>query len=150
MVLLRSDGVLFSCTVVYSMASSYRTGSPRQETKERTELLEGGIVKLLEKGSIRLVSVPWLLAQPASFKMPRRQELEREPGALVDCTEAVRLLRARKVAVLSYRWLEASHPDPNGFHFTAVKASSLRRARAAPPPSFGIVRCETPFPEVPL
>ena len=46
--------------------------------------------------------------------------------------DAVRAIKDRATAVLSYRWLSDLHPDPNGFHMVAVRKAltSLVRTRA--------------------
>jgi len=46
--------------------------------------------------------------------------------------DAVRAIKDRATAVLSYRWLSDLHPDPNGFHMAAVRKALtlLVRTRA--------------------
>ena len=85
----------------------------------RRLVLEGPLSERLRDGSIRLVSVRWLLAQPEGYTLRRRQDLPTE--ALVPPDAAVALLQSGHVAVLSYRWLTAAHPDPDGFHMRAVR-----------------------------
>ena len=71
--------------------------------------LDDKLVTVLESGAIRLVSTKWMLAQPADFCMPRRQELERlersgvSPSPLLTSAQAVALIRRgdRSVGVLS-------------------------------------------------
>ena len=72
---------------------------------------------LLRDGVIRLVRTSWLLQ---ATRLRRRQELPED--AFVPTTEAVELFLASKTAVLSYRWLSAPTPDPEGFHLEALKA----------------------------
>ena len=73
------------------------------------------LVEALKESIVRLIYIPWLLAQPAGFKMLYRQQLEQleRSGAslspLVDPEEAVALVRRgdRSVgAVTQYlQWL---------------------------------------------
>ena len=66
---------------------------------------------MLKREDIKLLRVEWLLAQPDSFKMRRRQDLEKleKPGLspLFAGEESVALIRSgkREVAALSYGWL---------------------------------------------
>jgi hypothetical protein len=94
----------------------------RRLTAARTRKVEGDLVDRLQDGSIRLISVAWLLEQEPNTILPRRQELEGKEGALIDPSAAVRLLRAGRVGALSYKWLAAGHPDPNAFHMAAILA----------------------------
>ena len=93
--------------------------------RQKVAFLNCEVIKRLRDGSIRLLSVEWLLVQEAGFVLPRRQELEKVEGALFEPEEAVRLLLGGRVAALSYRWLSRDHPDPNGFH-TAMVVAYLR------------------------
>jgi len=71
------------------------------------------IVELLASGSIRLLDVHWLLeTNPGS--VDRRQELP--PSALLTPSVAVDLMRRqdRSVFALTYPWLTARTPDPEG------------------------------------
>ena len=86
----------------------------------RAAMMNEHVLERLNEGSIRWLSVKWLLDRPADFVLPRRQELERDTGALIAGEAAVSLLRSKRVAALSYRWLSAQHPDPNGFHTTEI------------------------------
>ena len=71
--------------------------------------LDDKLVEVLRSGGIRLVNTKWLLAQPADYRMPRRQELERlersgvSPSPLLSPVQAVALIRRgdRSVGVLS-------------------------------------------------
>ena len=71
--------------------------------------LDDKLVEVLRNGGIRLVNTKWLLAQPADYRMPRRQELERlersgvSPSPLLSPVQAVALIRRgdRSVGVLS-------------------------------------------------
>ena len=83
---------------------------------------------LLRDGVIRLVRTSWLIQ---ATRLRRRQELPED--AFVPTTEAVELFLASKTAVLSYRWLSAPSPDPEGFHLEALKAfASSPQARRYP------------------
>lgn len=85
----------------------------------RTKHLERNLRRRLEDGSLQLLSIPWLLRQPDTWRLVRRQDLPKE--ALVPRDQAVHLLARGRVAALSYRWLSAAHPDPDGFHLAAVR-----------------------------
>jgi len=79
----------------------------------------GSLEDVLKFGTIVLLRVDWLLAQPEGYVLDRRQDLK--PEATVPEDQAVELLRAGKVAALSYRWLEHHHPDPKGWHLRALR-----------------------------
>lgn len=84
--------------------------------------VSGRLRARLADGSVRLLSVRWLLdpARGGSLAaLPRRQELPEE--AFVSPAEAVQLLDAGRVAALSYRWLDAACPDKHGFHLERVR-----------------------------
>lgn len=93
-------------------------------------------MEALEREDIRLLRVEWLLAQPANFKMRRRQELEELERAhtglspLLVGTESATLIRngKRQVAGLSYGWLLPWDPDPTG-----ERTALLRRALSERP-----------------
>jgi hypothetical protein len=91
----------------------------RMKAKQRTAELERKLRVGIADGCIRLLSVPWLLAQPADYILRRRQELPDE--ALIAPEVALQLLGQGRVGVLSYRWLKAHHPDPDGWHMRAVR-----------------------------
>ena len=72
--------------------------------------LDGFLMDALRDGHIRLLRATWLLQQPPSYRMERRQELEsydQPPSPLLSPDEAVALLRAgnRGIGSLSYGWL---------------------------------------------
>ena len=85
--------------------------------------------RLLATGTLRLISIEWLLAQPEEWIACRRQDLP--PEAFLSADEAATALAARAIAVLSYRWLTAAHPDPDAFHLRAVR-HALRTLRDDP------------------
>ena len=85
---------------------------------ERLAAAEGTLPARLKDGSIRLLSVSWLLAQPDDWCMQRQQDLPSD--AHVPTEEAVRLLQQGKVGALSYRWLTAEHPDLERLHLSAT------------------------------
>ena len=97
-----------------------------QALSERVRVLhtrEGlALTDLLRNGTIRLLRTRWLLGVQ---RLRRRQELPEE--AFVPPEEAVRLLLASRVGALSYRWLTASCPDPDGFHLEAVRRFARSR-----------------------
>ena len=85
----------------------------RRALHRRTADVEGELPDRLRDGTIRLLSVRWLLAREPSSAMLRRQDLPE--AAFVPAAEAVRALRAGRVGALSYRWLDKDHPDPEQF-----------------------------------
>ena len=70
-----------------------------------------GVIEALEQEYIRLVRSEWLLAQPAGYRIERRQRLEeREENGespLLSGQEAAALVRRadRSAGVLSHGWL---------------------------------------------
>ena len=97
--------------------------------RKRVAEIEAGLETMLTESKIRLLSVDWLQRQPDNYILVRRQELPEE--AFVPAADTRSLLRARKIAVLSYRWLTAAHPDPEGFHMRAVRSYFKQARRGA-------------------
>lgn len=99
----------------------------RSELLKMLEAVEGSLPHELEHGTIRLLRVEWLLAQPEDWRLKRRQDLERDfpddgkNPAFFPPAEAVRLLRKGKVSCLSYRWLHPITNDPDGFTLKIVR-----------------------------
>jgi hypothetical protein len=93
------------------------------------------VIDVLMCGAIRLLRVKWLLMQPANFKMPNRQALEKlekeksgvSPSPLLSGEEAAALVRSgdRSIGALTYGWLSPGDPDPDGSRIRV-----LRRALA--------------------
>lgn len=79
---------------------------------------EGELPAMLIDGTVRLVSVDYLLGLPTKQPVLRHQDLP--PGALLPPAEAQALLSAGAVAALSYAWLSPAHPDPTAYHLRAV------------------------------
>jgi hypothetical protein len=79
------------------------------------------------QGDIRIVSTSWLLAQPESYRLQRRQDLEkresRAEAPFLTCDAAAKLIQQhnRGMGALSYGWLSWSHPDPEGWRLSAVR-----------------------------
>ena len=90
----------------------------RVAVRSHLRTAEGPVPARLADGTIRLLSVDWLLAQPASFILRRRQELPE--AAFLPVASVTGALERRTVAVLSYRWLSKEHPDPDGFTLRRV------------------------------
>ena len=86
------------------------------------------VLERLNEGSIRWLSVKWLLDRPADFVLPRRQELERDTGALIAGEAAVSLLRSKRVAALSTDGSALSIQTPMAFTRPRSCASSVRSA----------------------
>ena len=78
-------------------------------------------------GHIRVLRVTWLLKQPKSWRVLRRQDLEMLEAAgerpFLSAEEAVALIDSgsRALGVLSYGWLQPGSPDPNGEHLRIVR-----------------------------
>jgi hypothetical protein len=90
-----------------------------QARPERPDATNLDLTALLANGTIRLLSVRWLLSQPAAgFRIERRQDLP--DGAFVEPALAVAMLEAGDIIALSYRWLHPDHPDPAGWHMQRV------------------------------
>ena len=87
--------------------------------KQRIAAIEGSLTKLLRSGVLRLVSVDWLLSQPADWVALRRQDLPAEAFLVPEV--AVKALESRSVAAMSYRWLSREHPDPHAFHLDKLR-----------------------------
>ena len=81
---------------------------------KRLRSFDRALYQALKKGIIRLISVPFLLAQEPSWSLPRMQELLAVDGALLPPSEAAALLEVadRSIFVHSYGWLTAAEPDP--------------------------------------
>ena len=96
---------------------------------------------------VRLVRCSWILeraekirSKGAQWRMPRRQQLEKEePDAFLGLGELKRLKHEHggkgklAIASLSYCWLTPEHPDPEGAQLVAladkiIKAQSRERA----------------------
>ena len=90
------------------------SSTPIEAQSKRLRSFDRCLYKALNQGIIRLISVPFLLAQEPSWSLPRMQELLAVDGALLPPSEAAALLaRAdRSIFVLSYGWLTAVEPDP--------------------------------------
>lgn len=88
--------------------------------------LDDRLIDVLYSGDIKLIRASWLREQPPAYQIERRQDLEvrrSTPSPLLSPEEAVQLLKRcdRSVGVLSYGWLLAGHPDPEGVRMTAVR-----------------------------
>ena len=92
--------------------------------------LDDRVATALRGGTIRLVSVDFLLRQADSWAPPRMQELARVPGALVPMEAAAQTLERgdRSVFVLSYGWLTRAEPDPYGHRVGALRRFFQRLA----------------------
>ena len=108
------------CCVGPASLISYRLGTQSVAfLSARMGEIESDMPALLADGTIRLIRVSWLLAQSPGWVIMRRQDLPE--AAFVPIQEAVKMLRERRVGVLSYRWLSAAHPDPEGLHLSAMR-----------------------------
>ena len=93
--------------------------------------LDSVVIQSLEDGSIRLVSVAYILGLKDGELLPRHQELLAIEGALLAPKDAAALLAAgdRRLFALSYGWLSAGMPDPFGKRLAAVQRA-LRSLKA--------------------
>ena len=98
-----------SCCGRWCQIDSYRT---------QLESIEGNLPARLQDGSLRLLRMEWLRAQPSNWILERRQDLP--DAAFWPPADALRLLKAGKVAALSYRWLGRTQNDPTRFTLNAV------------------------------
>ena len=93
--------------------------------------LDDELIKVLQRGDIKLVRSAWILSLPANGRILRRQELEalvqagESPSPLLSPDEAVELVRAgrRCIGVLTYGWLSPSSPDPAGKRLKVVRSA---------------------------
>ena len=92
----------------------------RANQRHRIVIIEGNLPARLADKTIRLLRVSWLLERPANYILQRCQDLP--PEAFWSADDAVSLLHAGKVAVLSYRWIGKLHSDPHRFHLERVLA----------------------------
>ena len=81
------------------------------------------LVQALRSGTIRLVSVDFLLKQASTWEMPRLQGLREISDALLPPQTAANLLQCgtRSVFALSYGWLSKGCPDPEGARFAVLQ-----------------------------
>lgn len=100
--------------LIYHLHGGYR------QLMRKLRAAEGALEARLLDGSVRLLRVAWLLDQPSDYVLPCRQDLP--DAAFWQPNDAVRLLRAGRVAALSYRWLDRGAPDASAFHLRAVRA----------------------------
>jgi hypothetical protein len=85
------------------------------------------LTRAVANGDIRIVRTGWLLAQPESYRLERRQDLEkresRAEAPFLTYDAAAKLIQQhnRGLGALSYGWLSGSHPDPEGGRLSAVR-----------------------------
>ncbi len=99
-------------------------------------VLDKIVIEVLLCGAIRLLCVKWLLMQPANFKMPNRQALEKiersgvSPSPLLSPQEAVALVERgdRSIGALTYGWLSPGDPDPKGSRFRVLRRALMGMA----------------------
>ena len=97
---------LWGCSLAFAT-------STLKKYRQKLAALEGDLPARLLDDSLRLLRVEWLCAQPAAFRIRRRQEMPDE--AFWSPAKAEALLKQGKVAALSYRWLDPKRNDPDGF-----------------------------------
>ena len=87
----------------------------------------------LERGDIKFLRSAWLLARPAGYRIPRRQDLEAlendlqesELTPFLTIIEATVALRRgnRGIGILSHGWLSPGDCDPHGAKVAMVQAA---------------------------
>jgi predicted DNA-binding ribbon-helix-helix protein len=111
------------------------TPLPPKQRQALTEL-DKIVIQVLLSGAIRLLCVKWLLMQPANFKMPNRQALEKiersgvSSSPLLSPQEAVALVERgdRSIGTLTYGWLSPGDPDPKGSRFRVLRRALMGMA----------------------
>ena len=89
------------------------------------------LLECIQAGDIRILRVAWLRDTPPDYRMERRQDLEtlekmmndRSLAPLLSPKEAVALISrgTRCVGALTYGWLTAGNPDPEGARLAVIR-----------------------------
>jgi hypothetical protein len=125
-----AKGVSFATAPRPKKAASFRN------TRAMSTLssLDSRLIDVLASGDIVLIRVSWLRARSGSYRLERRQDLEKRKGALLTSEEAVDLIQMgqRAVGVLSHGWLTMANPDPAGERLAIVRRAldELRHVKA--------------------
>ena len=106
-----------------------RAGALPSEVRQALTALDGRLIAVLKNRDIRLVRTQWLLDQPPGFRMPHRQELEAIEAStsgsspLLSADESVGLVHRgdRSLGALTYPWLSAGDPDPEGRRVEVIR-----------------------------
>ena len=106
-----------------------RAGALPPEVRQALTALDGRLIAVLKNRDIRLVRAQWLLDQPPGFRMPHRQELEAIEAStsgsspLLSADESVGLVQRgdRSLGALTYPWLSAGDPDPEGRRVEVIR-----------------------------
>ena len=91
--------------------------------------LDDRLIERLSCGDIRLLRCSWLLSQPSTYRIQRRQDLQeldgRSDSPLLSPDEAVALVQRcdRSAGVLSHGWLCAGDCDPYGARVAVVQCA---------------------------
>ena len=125
-------GAVYSCVKLRKMRGLFRAVDVSAALLTADEKIDGPLRDRVLDGSIRLMSVEWLLSAGADAAlgvdansgaaiMKRRQDLPDE--AFLAPVKAAELLEQgqRSILALSYRWLTALHPDPAGTTLAALR-----------------------------
>ena len=96
---------------------------------------DASLANALGAAIIRLLRSEWLLAQPAGFTLPYRQQLEElerngaSPSPLLSPEEAVALLQQgnRSIGSVTHAWLSPGNPDPAGRRMQVVRQALTTR-----------------------
>jgi hypothetical protein len=93
--------IIVVCSLLAHLAAVRAVRQRRLRTRQHHKAVEGEFGDRLNDGSMKLLSVEWLMRQPPTFIVRRRQEMPLD--AFVPVEHAVELLRQGRVAMLSYR-----------------------------------------------
>ena len=123
-VLIAAAALIPSLVILFSLGKSCsqalgELSAQKSQLRHTASKLEADVEARLADGSIRILSVTWLLQLDAKDgRIMRRQDLSEE--AFIETQEAVRLYRRGLIYVFSYGWLTPDHCDPGGFCLKAL------------------------------
>ena len=92
------------------------------------QTLDERLHESLAEGTIRLLSIEWLLSQPEDWVWQNRQKLEElersgtaRPFLSREEAESALAAATRRIAVISHGWLTPAHPDPMGARLACLR-----------------------------
>ena len=109
-----------------SLGSPSAVGAQSQaDRQEHAFFAADALIASVESGAIALLSGRWIIKlRKSGGRLKRRQDLPAEAFLGVD--ELRRLVKklgndwGLLLVAISYRWLTAEHPDPDGFHLAII------------------------------
>lgn len=110
-------GMMGSCSLLAERLFCCGRQRRRRQRYWGFVLLDAKIGRALTEGTIKLLSCSWLLDERPRV-LARRQNLPDD--AFLSPEEALSAFRHGQVYVLSYGWLTAEHPDPDGLSLGRV------------------------------